>query len=52
MKTPWDNPFTRAMNKTLEKPVSQKPHRGHVDGTGDGQKLSQHFGVEDMETRK
>jgi hypothetical protein len=50
-KAPWDKPFTRALNKVLDKPLSKRPHKGCVVGTGVGRKHS-HYYPEDKEARE
>ena len=51
---PWDQPFVRAMNKVLERPVTQRSHKGRVVGAGVGHKHSHHYleSKEDREARK
>jgi hypothetical protein len=53
-KAPWDNPFHRAVNKVMERPVSQPPHRGRIVGEGLGRRPSLHFpeSKEDRAKRK
>jgi hypothetical protein len=53
-KAPWDNPFHRAVNKVMERPVLQLPHRSHIVGEGLGHRPSQYFpeSKEDRAKRK
>lgn len=45
-------PFVMAMNKTKNKPATQRPHNGRVVGAGVGHKFKQHYGQETTEERK